>query len=175
MKSIISTKRIHCVIVWATHREISSANFWVWVTMDSMQHEVYNETIWNRCIVWSVNFHFTFLGVSCPPGALIDTIGNSFSYQWAFTNCNTCTCQLMGWLSRAFNAHIFARTCPVCFWTGWQTSSTTSWGSLFHSCTTCWLNENFLASKSLRRNIWALMIAYAHIIYLVISAQSGLC
>jgi len=28
MKSIISTKRKHCVIVWATHSEISSANLW---------------------------------------------------------------------------------------------------------------------------------------------------
>ena len=27
------------------------------------------------------------------------------------------TCRMMGWLSQAFNVHIFARTCPICFWT----------------------------------------------------------
>ena len=27
------------------------------------------------------------------------------------------TCRTMGWLSQAFNVHIFARTCPICFWT----------------------------------------------------------
>ena len=59
----------------------------------------------------------------------------------------TCTCPMMGQLSRAFNAHIFARTCPICSRTG---SSTTSWGSLFQSCTTRWLNENFLTSRLAR-------------------------
>ena len=27
------------------------------------------------------------------------------------------TCRMMGWLSQAFNAHIFAITCPICSWT----------------------------------------------------------
>ena len=30
----------------------------------------------------------------------------------------TCPCRMMGWLSQAFNVHVFARTCPICSWTG---------------------------------------------------------
>jgi len=33
---------------------------------------------------------------------------------YVLLNSCTCTCRMMDWLSQAFNARIFARTCPIC-------------------------------------------------------------